>query len=432
MLLVARQNGKSTFLQVLALFFLYVRGVQLVIGTAQNLDIAEEVWQGAVDIARDVPELNDEIEHVNMTNGKKALILKGRERYKVQAANRRGGRGLSGDLVMLDELREHQNWQAWGAVTKTTMARVLAQVWAASNAGDAASVVLAFLRYLAHAALGNPDGLKAPTEDIDDDRALEDESMGIFEWSAPPGCDLDDRGGWAAANPSLGYTITERAIASARRTDPEKVFRVEVLCQWVADLDTAVIPGGLWEALTDPDSEAAKLGGFGFDVAPDGVSASICAAGRRADDLVHVEVIQNDPGTDWCLDRLVALATKWQVPIVLDKRSPAGAFIEDLEEEGVTVVALNTDQYAHACQAFVTEVLGLRVRHQGWPSLAAAVLAAKKRNIGDGGWGWGRKKTSADISSLVAATLAVQGLFSEFDLRPARQLPLRGDPPCSA
>ena len=41
---------------------MYVRGAALVIGTAQNLDIAEEVWQGAVDIAQDVPELEAEIE----------------------------------------------------------------------------------------------------------------------------------------------------------------------------------------------------------------------------------------------------------------------------------------------------------------------------------------------------------------------------------
>ena len=70
-LLVARQNGKSTLAQVLALFFMYVRAARLVIGTAQNLDLAEEVWAGAVEIAEDCPELADEIKKVNHTNGKK-------------------------------------------------------------------------------------------------------------------------------------------------------------------------------------------------------------------------------------------------------------------------------------------------------------------------------------------------------------------------
>ncbi len=43
--LVARQNGKSTLSQVLALWMMYVYGLNLVLGTAQDLDTAEEVWQ---------------------------------------------------------------------------------------------------------------------------------------------------------------------------------------------------------------------------------------------------------------------------------------------------------------------------------------------------------------------------------------------------
>jgi hypothetical protein len=56
----------------------------------------------------------------------------------------------------LDELREHSSWDAWAAISKTTMARLFAQVWAVSNAGDASSIVLRFLRNMAHMALGEP------------------------------------------------------------------------------------------------------------------------------------------------------------------------------------------------------------------------------------------------------------------------------------
>jgi hypothetical protein len=68
------------------------------------LDVAEEIWQGAVDIVEETPELNDLKERVVKVNGKKSLELKTGERYKVKAANRRAGRGLSGDLILLDEL----------------------------------------------------------------------------------------------------------------------------------------------------------------------------------------------------------------------------------------------------------------------------------------------------------------------------------------
>jgi len=156
--LVARQNGKSTLSQVLALWFMYVYGFELVIGTAQDLDVAEEIWQGAVDYVEESPDLLEQWQRTVKVNGQKSLELKTGQRYKVKAANRRAGRGLSGDLILLDELREHQSWDSWAAVTKTTMARAEAQVWALSNAGDASSIVLRYLRKMAHAAIGDPDG----------------------------------------------------------------------------------------------------------------------------------------------------------------------------------------------------------------------------------------------------------------------------------
>ena len=126
------------------------------------------------------------------------------QRYKVTAATRRGGRGSSADLVFLDELREHRDWLSWGAVTKTTMARTNAQICGFSNAGDPQSVVLADLREKAIAAAA--------------DRSS---SLGIFEWSAPDDCPLDDPEGRSAANPALGHLPTfEDAIKSALETDP--------------------------------------------------------------------------------------------------------------------------------------------------------------------------------------------------------------------
>ena len=109
------------------------------------------------------------------------------------------------------------------------------------------------LRKLAHEALGDPDGINAdPTVlqvvvEEDDDLIEDEDSLGIFEWSAPPGCSIGDRDGWAQANPSLGYSITEKAIASAARTDPEWVFRTEVLCQWSEGTLDGLFPTGVWE-----------------------------------------------------------------------------------------------------------------------------------------------------------------------------------------
>ena len=383
LLLVARQQGKSTFLQILALFFLYVRGVDLVIGTAQNLDIAEEVWQGAVDIAENVPDLAAEIEKVVMVNGKKALELRNGERYKVQAANRRGGRGLSGDLVMLDELREHQNWEAWSAVTKTTMARPLAQVWAASNAGDASSVVLAHLRDLGLSALASAT--------VDPE-----ESVGLFEWSAPDGCALDDLAGIAQANPGLGYgQVTLRAIAAARRTDPEPVFRTEVMCQWVDVHTPAALDLNIWAALASPGTPQSHAACYGLATAPDRSWSCLAAAWRRPDGLPQLSVVRYEPGTAWVEDAAKNLRPRPRVDVA------SRGLIRD-------AVEVSQQDQARAHNALADAVLAGQLRHDNDLEMTVSIRASTWRPLGD--TRMLDRKGSADISPLVAAALALQGL----------------------
>ena len=114
LLLVARQNGKTTVARILSLWALFVLQVTLVLGTAQNLDTSEDTWEGAVEMVESNPELADELRRVVRVNGKKAMELVCGGVYKVAAASRKAGRGKTSDVVLLDELREHLNWEAWG------------------------------------------------------------------------------------------------------------------------------------------------------------------------------------------------------------------------------------------------------------------------------------------------------------------------------
>ena len=446
LVLAARQNGKSTISQVLALWFMYVYGVALVIGTAQDLDVAEEIWQGAVDLITEVdpesdepvrPELLDLLDKVIQVNGKKALVLKTGERYKVKAANRRAGRSLSGDLILLDELREHQNWDAWAALTKTAMARAMALILALSNAGDETSVVLSYLRKMAHAALGDPDGINVvqdpvsllpDVDDLDDYEVDDDDSLAIFEWSAPPGCAIRDRDGWAAANPSLGYTILERTIASACRTDPSWVFRTEVLCQWVVNLVEAVVAAALWAGCLDPTSQIDSVPVFALDVSPSRSWSAIAVSGMRAvDDLPHVEVtsstvgtslvVDHTPGTEWVVPRCVQLKERWPgFKVWIASGSAAESLVPALQAADVDVDFVKAGDVAAACGLFYDKAVGAGLRHRGQPELTKALSSARKSvEDGESAWRWGRKKSSADISALYAATLALWVLIASLN-----------------
>jgi len=423
--LVARQNGKSTLSQVLALWAMYVYGWPLILGTAQDLDTAEEVWQGAVDLVEETdendnpvrPELLELRDKVVMVNGKKSLNLTSGERYKVKAANRRAGRGLSGDLILLDELREHQSWDAWGAITKTTMARAMALILALSNAGDSTSIVLAYLRRMAHAAIGDPDGINADdhpgaildeNEEPDDDMDnVDEDTLGLFEWSAPPGCPVSDRDGWGQANPSMGYTITERTIAAACKTDPEWVFRTEVLCQWAAGSLEGLYPPGSWDACLDADSQIATDSPIGLcvDVSWDRSTGHIGLAGFRDDGLLHVEVIASRAGTDWIVPWLTSPdrseAVQGARVAVQASGAPVSSLIDAMLEAGIEVEPWKGGDLGGATGGMYDHVRQATVRHRIQPILDVAVATAAAKPLGDS-WVIDRRKSAADASPLIA------------------------------
>lgn len=422
--LVARQNGKSTVSVVLALWFMYVYGFDLVLGTAQDLDTAEEIWQSAVDLVLEVddddvpvrPELVDLYKRTVMVNGKKSLDLITGARYKAKAANRRAGRGLSGDLVMLDELREHQTWDAWAAITKTTNARDEAQIWGFSNMGDRLSVVLNYLRAQAHAALGDPDGLnrespavkvaedELSTADLDQLQDLDEDTLAIFEWSSTPGCSVHDRDEWAQANPSLGYVITERTIAAGVRTDPEAVTRTEVLCQAVEDLAETALDLDLWRALKAEDAVRGHQQAYAIATEPDREWSAIAVAWHRPDGQRQVQVVDYRPDATWVADRLALARAAHPGPVAAD--TAARGLVRDAEEPS------EQDQ-AQAENALSDAMLAGTFVHGNQASLNTAVRGTRWTPFGN--TRRLQRRGDIDISPVRAAALALQLLGEHVD-----------------
>lgn len=430
LLLIARQNGKSTMARVFTLWALFVFGVSLVLGTAQNLDTSEETWEGAVEMVEGNDELSEELEQVVRVNGKKNLRLTGGRSYRVAAASRRGARGKTADVVILDELREHLTFDAWGAVTKTTNAKPNALILCLSNAGDGFSVVLRHLRYLAHRELGDPDGWCESVGDMGggdgDDEGASAPLIGIFEWSAPPGASKWDREGWRQANPSMGYgTITERVIASDCATDPEATFRTEDLCQWVETIREQPFPEGSWEAGTDPASEIAPDSplAFGVDVNPERTWASIAVAGIRQDGRRHVEVVARRPGFEWVVRWIEERASRRRgLRFAYQKRgAPVSSISDQLrairgaeahEIEGADLAAYCGRLYdgVAAC-APDSESDAAPVMHRPQPVLDTAAATAAKKRLGDGAFVFDRTASPEDASPVMACAMAL-GLLS--------------------
>lgn len=425
--LVARQNGKSLLAEILALYFMFALRAKLVLGTAQDLSTAEDVWQDTLDLAADSELLAPHLTRPKFGKGSKEFGIVDRGMYRVKAANRRGGRGARQvKLVLLDELREHQSWDAWGAITKTTNAVPEAMILALSNAGDASSVVLRYLRLMAHKQLGDPDGVVADHDpaalldessaDVDEIAVDEgDDSLALFEWSAHPDTGVKDRAGWAQSNPALPHTITERTLLSDANSDPEWVFRTECMCQWSDGALDGPFPPGTWEA-GKLGVEAASLSPIVttpvacIEVSWDRSRAAISYAGHREDGLPQCEIpyYRYDPqsAVEWLSsdERSVRPSA-----VALRKTGPAASLAPALESAGIEVVWWQGGDISQGCGDLYDAIRGEEdqpcgsLRHTAHTTLDVAAATAATTPFGDR-WSWDMKKSQTDISPLVAMT----------------------------
>ena len=397
---VSRQNGKTILSEVIASFFLNVLEIESVFGTSLSADKAEEVWEAVINDQESIPELAKEIDHVSRGNGNKRLVLKGLRTYKVGAPTRRAGRGDSNDLVMLDELREHRDWETWSAAAASTVAKPNGLIVCFSNAGDPDSIVL---RQIRNQALGKEaDALGGD---------LGDESLGLFEWSAPEGAETNDLKALAQANPALGYGyLTERALMSNRATFPENKFRSECMCQQVETILPQPFPDGAWDNCLDITSEieaSAELY-FGIDMSLDRKWVSIGVCGLREDGNYHIELVARRIGPDWAIDWFRERAIKGKMNLAFQGRGAPVCFLAEqiCTIDGITRMAIEGTDLSDGWGRFYDGIASNKIFHLEQPLIDAAAKTMQMRNLGGGVELPDRKKSPNDIAPLYCCIMA--------------------------
>lgn len=409
--LISRQNGKTKLSKVIASFFLNVLYIDSVFGTSLSLDKAEEVWEAVVNDQESIPALRGDIDRVSRTNGNKRLILTGLRQYKVGAPTRRAGRGDSNDLVMLDELREHRDWETWSAAAASTNAKPNGLIVCFSNAGDPDSIVL---RQLRSEAIAKIEG----TEAVDFGGNVDEDTLGLFEWSAPDGAETDDMEALAQANPALGYGyVTERALMANRQTFPENKFRSECMCQQVETILPQPFPDGAWDAGVDVASFIAGESElfYGIDLSADRRFTSIGVCGLREDGNWHVEIAARRVGTEWAVEWFRTRQMRGKMKLAFQGR---GAPVSGLAEQICTLpnvermavegpeLSAGWARFWDAVAACDPERGGTRVYHLPQPVLDQPAKTAQIRSLGGGAQVIDRQKSPDDVAPLMACVAA--------------------------
>ena len=405
---VSRQNGKGSILEARELAGLFLLDERLIVHSAHQFDTSLEAFRRLLELIESTPDFDRRVHRVSKSHGEEGVELRKnartglRQRIRFRTRTKGGGRGFSSDCLMLDEAMILPE-STVGALMPTLSARPNPQVWYVGSAVDQElhQDGVAFARVRARGHRGD------------------DPSLAYFEWSLPAQTPdevtpemAQDPEMWAQANPGLGIRISHDYIRNEQRSLDPRTFAVERL--GVGDwppLDgkgPRVIPEETWLAAGDRRTTIDNGVAFAIDATPDHTHGSIAAAGHRKDGLGHFEVIEHRRRTDWIIDRSGELQREYPgAEFAVDSRGPAAALITELQDAGVNVREVTTQEYGRACGAFVIAVTDATARYpEPQPELDAALTGATKRTIGDS-WAWSRRNSSVDISPLVAATLAL-------------------------
>jgi phage terminase large subunit-like protein len=325
---------------------------------------------------------------LRLSTGQESLLSRSGSIDGITATGETSGETL--DLGVIDEAWAQPDARLEQAYRPAMLTRPQPQLWIVSTAGKPD-----LSRYLkGKVDAGRERALEGLTSDV-----------AYFEWSADPSGDPGAVDTWRSAMPALGSTVTVEAVAGDYASMDVDEFRRSHLNVWPEAPRGSVFAPGVWDARARPEAATSGKPGFAFDVNPERTGSAIAAA-SDLDGVAVVEVVDHRPGTGWVVPRLAELVDRHKPRMVVcDAAGPAGSLLADLANAGVDVKVVSVREYGQGCGMFHDAVVDGTLVHPGQKALSDAVAAADRRTVADS-WLWSRRSSTADISPLVAATLA--------------------------
>lgn len=398
-LVAPRQNLKTGFLKQAAIGWLYVTEQRLVVWSAHEFDTAQEAFRDMAQLIENCPDLDREVQQIHYGNGEESIELTGDRRLKFKARTKAGGRGLTGDKIVLDEAMYLRDAHM-GALVPTLRAVKDPQLVLAGSAGMVDSHV--WRGYRDRGRRGGDDSLGYLEYCDPDPGGCADEAC--THAVGTEGCALDDRKRWWSCNTALGRRITEATLASDRKTLPAGEFARETLGWWDdPPVGSAIFDLEQWHDLADLQSKLLDPVCFAVEVPLDRSRALIGAAGQSTNGRCQVELAHVAPGTGWVVDWLTRNNHSL---VAVDSAGEAASLVPAMEEAGLTVLKVGGVERAHACGGFFDRFQARDLSHLDDPEVVPALSAAVWRQT-EGARSFARRRSAGDISALYALALAL-------------------------
>ena len=252
------------------------------------------------------------------------------------------------------------------------------------------------------------------------------------EFSAPAGCEVDDREAWRIANPALeaGF-LRESALETDVGLTPEGHFRIFRLGQWYDGVDSWLGPNGraIWDALADPyDFVAGAPTWVGTDVAIQRDSTAVVAVQRDPQGILRAMARMWVPTKDEPVDvtdvmeHMRELARAYDVKAISFDPRFFDVPAKMLADEGLPMMRVDqsVERMTPICGSLLELIKRGEMRHDGDEALSTHVLNAIPR-FNERGFTLQKSKSRGKIDGAIALALAVdRAIRPEGQRRPSR------------
>ena len=383
---VPRQSGKTVVVQAVMLERMLAEGGQYGIyiahrrnaGAARLRDMGRALVRSGLD-----PRAK-----VTLGVGNERLLFSNGSMVEVQSPNEGSTHGESVDLAVLDE--------AWSidevvldGVLPAMSARARSQLWMISTAGTVADSLL--LNRYCDLARSDVQG-----------------SIAFLEYSMPEDAHPFDVQRWLEWMPALGLTVDEATIRDQMdKLDAGKFRRA------YGNIPTATegeaIPLEWWAG-----AAASRSLQPGISIAVDASArgSAVATASQLDDGSWHVDPWEwrDEPDAGWTVGVVRDLMRYVPAVIAFDPSSPAGAAHAELQrladDAAIPLRKFTLRDRALADQFFYESLREQQLTHSTIDALDAAIEGVVTVTYGDL-WRFDRSRSLADISPLVACSLAL-------------------------